>query len=277
MGELILRHTDNLSKTLQNPELSAFEGQETAEMTCKTLDSIRNDESFDLFWQNTLSLQSNLDVSDPVLPRKRRVPSRIAIGSGQGHHPAEPKDYFRQQYFECLDLITNYIRDRMNQPGYQTLKNIEELLLKAVRKEDFHEELKRITKFFHDDFSESNLCTHLQVLGSSIPATDQRHTIKDIVEYIRLLSPAQRCIMSEVCTLVKILLTSPASNAASERSASVLRRVKTYLRSTMTQQRLNNLMVIHVHKDKTANLDLKLCLNDFISGSEHRSSLFEQY
>ena len=38
----------------------------------------------------------------------------------------------------------------------------------------------------------------------------------------------------------------PASNATSERSFSALRRVKTYLSSTMTQCRLNNLMVLHV-------------------------------
>ena len=33
LGEMLLRHCDNLSKTLQNPHLSAAEGQTVADMT----------------------------------------------------------------------------------------------------------------------------------------------------------------------------------------------------------------------------------------------------
>ena len=66
----------------------------------------------------------------------------------------------------------------------------------------------------------------------------------------------------------------PASNATSERSFSALRRVKTYLRSTMGQQRLNNLMVLHVHKDMTDAIDLQKLATDFIGDSEHRLKIF---
>ena len=45
----------------------------------------------------------------------------------------------------------------------------------------------------------------------------------------------------EVIILLKILMTAPATNAVSERSASQLRRVKTWLRTTMSQERLNYL------------------------------------
>ena len=37
LGELILKHSDNLSKTLQSSKLSASEGQRIAIMTVKTL------------------------------------------------------------------------------------------------------------------------------------------------------------------------------------------------------------------------------------------------
>ncbi len=51
LGELILRHTDNLSRTLQHKTLSAAEGQQVAQMTLETLKKIRSEESFDLFWE----------------------------------------------------------------------------------------------------------------------------------------------------------------------------------------------------------------------------------
>jgi len=56
----------------------------------------------------------------------------------------------------------------------------------------------------------------------------------------------------------------PASNAMSEHSFSTLRRVKTYLRSTMRQDRLNYLMILHVHKERTDALDLKEVANEFV-------------
>ena len=41
---------------------------------------------------------------------------------------------------------------------------------------------------------------------------------------------------SEVTALLKLYLASPATNAVSERSASAMRRLKNWLRSTMSQE-----------------------------------------
>ena len=73
----------------------------------------------------------------------------------------------------------------------------------------------------------------------------------DVIDVIKSLTSAQKTLLSEVCTLGKLLLVMPATNAASERSFSTLRRNKTYLRSTMTQQRLNHLMILHINRELT--------------------------
>ena len=64
-----------------------------------------------------------------------------------------------------------------------------------------------------------------------------------ILKHIRGQSAPQRKLMSEVCTLVSIVLVMPASIAISKWSFSALHRVKTYLRLTMTQTRLNSITV----------------------------------
>ena len=76
---------------------------------------------------------------------------------------------------------------------------------------------------------------------------------------------------------MKLLLVMPATNATSERSFSALRRVKTYLRSSMSQMRLNNLMVLHVHKDLTDGLDLNEIGNEFVGNREGRMRLFGKF
>ena len=50
LGEMVLHHTDNLSRNLQDKMCSAAEGQQIAAMVIHTLQSLRNDDSFDLFW-----------------------------------------------------------------------------------------------------------------------------------------------------------------------------------------------------------------------------------
>ncbi|XP_062505043.1 zinc finger MYM-type protein 1-like [Corticium candelabrum] len=51
-AQLIRRHSDNLSKTLQSPKPSAAEGQRIALMTVATLHVLRDDTQFDLFWKS---------------------------------------------------------------------------------------------------------------------------------------------------------------------------------------------------------------------------------
>ena len=68
-----------------------------------------------------------------------------------------------------------------------------------------------------------------------------------------------------------------ATNSTSERSFSALRRSKSSLKATMSQEGLNHLMSLHVYKDKTDALDVKAILNEFIVNSDHLSSIFAKY
>ena len=69
----------------------------------------------------------------------------------------------------------------------------------------------------------------------------------------------------------------PATNAVSERLFSALRRVKTHLHTTVTQERLNHLMVLYVHNDLTDKLNLNDIGNEFVRQSEHQFALFGSF
>ena len=62
LGELILAHSDNLSKSLQVEVLITLEGQTQAELTLKTPESIRTEEMFGLFWLKVLKWQRTLKL-----------------------------------------------------------------------------------------------------------------------------------------------------------------------------------------------------------------------
>ena len=107
--------------------------------------------------------------------------------------------------------------------------------------------------------------------------TGERPSVKLLKKILLSLSPAQRSLLNVVILAFHILLVMPATNATSERSFSALRRIKSYLRSTMTQRRLNHLMLLHYHQDLTDLLNMQEVANDFISAKEQRSTVFAKF
>ena len=84
-------------------------------------------------------------------------------------------------------------------------------------------------------------------------------------------------MFTEVHQLLRLYLTVPMTSATAERTFSTLRRLKSYLRSTMTQKRLNHVVMSHVHKDQTDELDLNDIAKKFVSCNERRLSFFGSF
>ena len=105
----------------------------------------------------------------------------------------------------------------------------------------------------------------------------QSHAYSNLDEAVAVLQSAHdevRRLYSEVVKLVRCLLALPVSSCEAERSFSALRRLKTFLRSTMTQKRLNNIAVCHIHKERLDDVSMSDVAKDFISLNQRRSYTF---
>ena len=98
-----------------------------------------------------------------------------------------------------------------------------------------------------------------------------------VLKQVKAFSHGHKILVSEIINILKLILVMPATNAVSERSFSAMRRLYTYTRTNMTQSRLNNTIVLHIYKDKTDALNLVDVANEFVSGSEHRQSIFGNF
>ncbi len=150
---------------------------------------------------------------------------------------------------------------------------MESLLLKSIKKEDFSEELDFIVKFYQEDFQAEMLHMQLNIPAQNYPP-DAGSDVHSIIKFLRLSSISQRELISQVCSLDSHILVMPATNAVSERSFSSLRRVKSYLRSTMSESRLNNLMMLYIHIERSDSLSLISIANNFVDLSDHRQTMF---
>ena len=70
---------------------------------------------------------------------------------------------------------------------------------------------------------------------------------------------------------IKTLLTYPVTTCVTERSFSGMKRLKTPLRSTMSDERLSSLAVLHVHKHKKVDADQ--VISEFAGKKDRRLSL----
>lgn len=75
--------------------------------------------------------------------------------------------------------------------------------------------------------------------------------------------------------LLQILATVPVSTCSVERSFSSLKDIKSYLRTTMAEDRLNGLAAMYIHRDHTLRLQPAEVVAEF--GRKHSRRLAMQY
>jgi len=84
-------------------------------------------------------------------------------------------------------------------------------------------------------------------------------------------------MLQEVDKLLKLYLTFPVATSTAERSFSSLQNIKTFLRSTMTCCRLNNIFLLYVHQHITDSLDLCKIAREFVSVNTRRMHYFGKF
>ena len=84
-------------------------------------------------------------------------------------------------------------------------------------------------------------------------------------------------MMPDIVNLLKLLLVNPATSATAERSFSVTRRLKTWMRSTMLPGCLNAVAILHEHKTLANRLNLTDIAKEFVSRDEFRTCAFGNF
>jgi len=89
-------------------------------------------------------------------------------------------------------------------------------------------------------------------------------TLSEVHNVFRdIMVPEIRGLFVDAEQLIRLMLLCPVSSCVAERFFSALRRLKNWLRSTMTQQRLNAVVVCYVNKDIVDSLNVSELASDF--------------
>eukprot|EP00731_Ephydatia_muelleri_P036880 Em0344g3a len=148
----------------------------------------------------------NLAVNDTIT-------KRFETGIAPAEFATSPKDEYRRVFFECFDLaVMMSIRSRFDQKGFKTFSNVEQLLFKACKGQNYEEELDFVCNFFTNDFNKIELVAELLTLrtlyGTEV-AADEKPSVNSIKTALLALSTMQRKLLGAVVRLFQLFVTLP--------------------------------------------------------------------
>ena len=82
---------------------------------------------------------------------------------------------------------------------------------------------------------------------------------------------SNKILFPNIHTILRIIMTFPVTTCECERSISVLNRVKTYNRTTQTDQRLSGLCMISAYREK--DIDWEKVVNTFAVENPRKMAL----
>ena len=97
--------------------------------------------------------------------------------------------------------------------------------------------------------------------------------ISTVCEVLNKKPTSKKCL-PEILKLLQIYFNIALVSASAERSFSVMKRIKTWLRSSTTDNSFNNRMFANIHKNLLDNINLHAVADDFVKASQIRINYF---
>ena len=263
---------ESLARQLQAKSTTPCSAVSGSNILLNFLKDKRSDSTFDEIYDAVLIQAEELDIVEPIPGRQKRIPARYTnsetLNSAEGQFHTF-RDKARQHFYSVLDHLVVSISDRFDQPGLSFAAEIERFILNAANGEEIVwteklnaypeiqlEELKRELPLFKSVIAQGQL---MKVSKST--------NLHQVVEAFKNVPVTSRELIPNTQNLLRMMLTLPVTTATAERSFSGLRRLKTYLRSTMTQQRLSSIAICNFHKERLPFIAMKELCGAFVANS----------
>uniref|UniRef100_A0A0D3BX91 HAT C-terminal dimerisation domain-containing protein n=1 Tax=Brassica oleracea var. oleracea TaxID=109376 RepID=A0A0D3BX91_BRAOL len=114
------------------------------------------------------------------------------------------------------------------------------------------------------DIDGNDLFMEIKIFREVLPKIFKKNV--EVLDYLKRMKDSYPSIW----IAYRIMLTIPVSVASAVRSFSKLKLIKSYLRSTMSQERLNGLTMLSIEKALIQNLNYESLMNDFAEKTARR-------
>ena len=154
----------------------------------------------------------------------------------------------------------------------ETLIKLHETLIKLVSDEKIKEDLT-----IYKDIIDSQKLFREFDLFYTIKSSLNLDNFEKLYSYLKLKQDFRESFKTgfpNILVLLKIYLTSPIASVTSERGFSCLKRIKTYLRSTMLQERLSSLAILNFESEFIKLINIEDVIDEFASNKNRKFAFF---
>ena len=279
----VLVITKAATDKVQGPSLNIAVSCHLVKACIHQFQAMRNrDDHFESTYAKVQECCRSLDVAADFECRRIRRRTRIDETPADGDEPTfSAKETFKiDMYNVVLDTIITDRNTRFNDTTVGVLKALSCLAPTEIIGEDAPsqtclDDLQTLCDFYREDLSGNEDVKmeyqNIHALLNAWEFDDNEAVPRDVEDLLRFLTKAKLTAQFEnVTTLLRLVLMLPISSAHDERSFSCLKRVKTYLRSTMTEDRLSNLACIAINREHVSSIAVRDLQKPFLNAKTRK-------
>ncbi|CAM4713081.1 unnamed protein product [Leuciscus chuanchicus] len=246
----VLSHLTGITVKLQKTSVDIVEAFSMVDEVKNIYKELREtiEDDFNQIYKQAIRMAAQVDVQPTSQPR---------VAGRQTHRenvPAETvKDYYRRNMaIPFLDHVILEFESRFS-PLSVTASRLLGLIPSIQCNSGMTVDISEVVQLYQDDLPSPELIDQelkCWTLKWQNKPSEQRPT-----SCAEAIKQCDALICPNIFKLLKIACTLPVTSCECERSASTLRRLNTFMRSSMGEDRLSSLALIHTHYDMAVNLD----------------------
>jgi len=261
----ILYQINHMSKLLQSPNVSLETLRRETEGVRGYLMQFR-ESGLSCCQSDAMDIAEELKT-EKILPAKRqkRTPKDFDCDSAAEETLNSPEEAFRRQFFLALvDTALRSLNDRFSKMEdvyalYSFLFS-KDNMRQALNENKLQVKCKNLETMLHDIEAEDLV---LEVRSAIHTSPDHVSACpQDMLNYIYCEDMLD--LYSNLSIALRLLLTLPVTVASGERSFSALKLIKSYLRSSMSQERLRGLALISIERNIRRSLNMEDLVTAFV-------------
>lgn len=243
----VLTTTNLVTKVLQQPDVDLSQANVLLEQAYRELQEFRND--YEGAKKQAIQLSADWGVKVEFCNKRVKKTKKYFEELCEDERLSDGEARFRVNiFYGCLDIICNQLVNRFKSLSdvIKTFRVLQPKELTKLTDQELYTEAVKLADTYAEDISDKFPEQLLSLRSCLKTQIEKLNSVKQLADLLIIENVALSTSFQEVCTALILFLTIPVTVATAERSFSKLKIIKTYLRSTMGQDRLSCLSILSI-------------------------------
>lgn len=274
--DFLLSQINVLSKELQARNINVSSAQNLIQLTTDSLKRARNEQCHQNLKIEIQQLGSSIGLECLSKPAKRKQKASkklldfyVLSSTGARTHEVDNQSEAAPVFFTAIDRFVTELNRRflLESHAFTAQSIFDHRSLNFLSEE---KSIQLLKAYPHCDIDEVALSSELITAKDLMAGSKQER--EDIISIYKLLNEFP-CGFQQLLKLIKLIIVLPVTTVTNERHFSNMKRVKNFLRNSMGDERLSDLLVMACLKEECKQVNIDAVIDEFARRKDRRYSL----